>query len=196
MAGTDLRGIGAGGQAYADVGMRAVVAPMVADRSFYEAIPGLREALPPALQQRVDELRLPPTEATLSAIRGALRDWSFDRDQVRPAVAPCIRHHCSDGFVTGCANLAREFEIGLHSHVAELKVQAVTGIGSTATARPRISRPSACSVRISRWPTASGSTMTRWPGSATTAPRSPTTRAATCGSAAGSPRRGRCSSGG
>src|ERR1700756_3579289 len=124
-------------QAYADVGMRAVVAPMVADRSFYEAIPGLLEALPPPLQQRVAELRLPPAEATLSAIRSALSGWSFDRDQVRPAVAPTIPHHCSDGFVTGCADLAREFEIGLHSHVAESKVQAVTGVrlyGHTQTA--------------------------------------------------------------
>src|SRR5216110_2068080 len=45
------------GSAYADVGMRAVIAPMVADRSFYEAIPGLADALPPALQERVASLR-------------------------------------------------------------------------------------------------------------------------------------------
>src|SRR6516165_3183429 len=81
-------GLAQAAQAYADVGMRAVVAPMVADRSFYEAIPGLLDALPPTLQQRVGELRLPPAEATISAIRGALRGWSFNRDQVCPAVAP------------------------------------------------------------------------------------------------------------
>ena len=82
-------------------------------------------------------LRLPPAEATLAAIRDALRDWSFDRDRVRPAVAPTIPHHCSDAFISGCADLAREFDIGLHSHVAESKVQAVTGIrlyGRTQTA--------------------------------------------------------------
>src|SRR5580700_3636840 len=39
-------GLALAGKAYADVGMRAVIAPMVADRSFYEAIPGLMEALP------------------------------------------------------------------------------------------------------------------------------------------------------
>jgi guanine deaminase len=124
-------------QAYADVGMRAVVAPMVADRSFYEAIPGLLEALPPPLRQGVAELRPPRAEATLSAIRAALRDWSFDRDRVRPAVAPTIPHHCSDAFILGCAALAQEFDVGLHSHVAESKVQAVTSIrvyGQTQTA--------------------------------------------------------------
>ena len=131
-------GLAQAGQAYADVGMRAVVAPMVADRSFYEAIPGLLEALPPPLRERVAELRLPPAEATISAIRGAFRGWSFDRDRVRPAVAPTIPHHCSDEFISGCAALAREFAIGLHSHVAESKVQAVTGIrvyGHTQTAQ-------------------------------------------------------------
>src|SRR5438128_2503394 len=130
-------GLALAGKAYADVGMRAVVAPMVADRSFYEAIPGLHDALPPSLQARVAELRLPPAEATLMGIRTALRDWPFDRDQVRPAVAPTIPHHCSDLFISGCADLAREFDVGLHSHVAESKVQAVTGIrvyGRTQTA--------------------------------------------------------------
>src|SRR5262249_59491939 len=116
------------GRAHADVGMRAVVAPMVADRSFYEAIPGLHDALAAPLKERVAELRLPPAEATLAAIRSALQDWPFDRDQIRPAVAPTIPHHCSDAFILGCAGLAREFEIGLHSHVAEPKVQAVPGI--------------------------------------------------------------------
>src|SRR5271169_825196 len=130
-------GLAQAAAAYADVGMRAVVAPMVADRSFYEAIPGLLEALPLPLQQGVAELRPPPAEATLSAIRAILRDWSFDRDQVRPAVAPTIPQHCSDAFILGCADLAREFGIGLHSHIAESKVQAVTGIrvyGRTQTA--------------------------------------------------------------
>jgi 5-methylthioadenosine/S-adenosylhomocysteine deaminase len=123
--------------AYAEAGIRAVIAPMVADRTFFEVIPGLAEALPASLREPVAALRLAPGEATLAAIRAVLRDWSFDRDKVRPAVAPTIPHHCSDEFILGCADLAREFDIGLHSHVAESKVQAVTGIrlyGRTQTA--------------------------------------------------------------
>ncbi|MGE0260976.1 MAG: amidohydrolase family protein, partial [Alphaproteobacteria bacterium] len=114
--------------AYAEVGMRAVIAPMVADRTFYEAIPGLADALPPVLRERVGAMRLPPGEATVAAIRDALHHWPFDRDRICPAVAPTIPHHCSDAFILGCAALARDFDVGLHSHVAESKVQAVTGI--------------------------------------------------------------------
>ncbi|HEV2335726.1 MAG TPA: amidohydrolase family protein [Stellaceae bacterium] len=123
--------------AYAEIGLRAVIAPMVADRSFYEAIPGLAEALPTTLRERVAALRLAPGEATLAAIGAIVRDWRFDRDRVRPAVAPTIPQHCSDPFILGCAALAREFDLGLHSHVAESKVQAVAGIrvyGQTQTA--------------------------------------------------------------
>ena len=130
-------GLAQAAQAYADVGMRAVVAPMIADRSFYEAIPGLHDALPPPLKESVANLRLPPADTTLAAIRSALHDWPLDREQVRPAVAPTIPHHCSDAFILGCAQLARDFDVGLHSHVAESKVQAVTGIrlyGCTLTA--------------------------------------------------------------
>ena len=132
-----VEGLSLVGQAYADVGMRAVIAPMVADRSFYEAIPGLHDALPEPLKERVAALRLAPGEETIAAIRGALRGWTFDRDRVRPAVAPTIPHHCSDAFILDCAGLAREFGVGLHSHVAESKVQAVTGVrlyGRTQTA--------------------------------------------------------------
>lgn len=130
-------GLAACAQAYADLGMRAVVAPMVADRSFFEAIPGLMDALPPSLQKDVERLRLAPFEASLAAMRAALHGWRFDRDRIRMAVAPTIPHHCSDDFMTGCARLAREYGVGLHSHVQESKVQVIAGLkryGKTLTA--------------------------------------------------------------
>ena len=123
--------------AYQEVGMRAVIAPMVADRTFYEAIPGLHDALPDTLKERVAALRLAPGAATLDAIRSAFGELSLDRDRVRLAVAPTIPHHCSDDFILGCASLARDFDVGLHSHVAESKVQAIAGLrlyGKTLTA--------------------------------------------------------------
>src|SRR4029079_18195173 len=100
-----VEGMEACGRAYADAGMRAVLAPMVAELSFYEAIPGLLDAMPPALQKEVERLRLAPGDATLKAMRAAMHGWKFDRAQVRPAVAPTIPHHCSDDFMRNCATL-------------------------------------------------------------------------------------------
>src|SRR5262245_5852759 len=59
-----VEGLSAMARAYEEVGMRAVLAPMVADLSFFEAIPGLMECLPPALQKEIDSFRLAPSTAT------------------------------------------------------------------------------------------------------------------------------------
>lgn len=123
-----VEGLEAAGRAYREVGMRAVLAPMVADRTFFEAIPGLMEALPGPLQKEVERLRLAPWQTTLDNIRKALHGWKFDRDEVRPAVAPTIPLHCSDEFMVGCGKLAREYGAGLHTHVSESKVQAIAGL--------------------------------------------------------------------
>lgn len=113
-------------KAYADAGMRAVVAPMVADIAFFDAIPGLADALPDALQREVEALRLAPADATLTAIRSAIDHWSGPAT-IRPAVAPTIPHHCTDAFMTGCRDIARDHGLGLHSHVAKSRMQAVVG---------------------------------------------------------------------
>src|SRR5882757_7689596 len=80
-----VEGMDACGRAYADAGMRAVLAPMVAEFSFYESMPGLLDTMPPALQKEVECLRLAPGEATLTAMRQSMQAWAFDREQVRPA---------------------------------------------------------------------------------------------------------------
>jgi guanine deaminase len=130
-------GLDAVGRAYADVGMRAVVAPMVADRTFFEAIPGLMDVLTPGLRKAVDTLRLAPWKTSIANMRKAWRGWTLDRSDVRLGVAPTIPHHCSDDFIRACVALAREHDAGLHTHVAESKVQAVVGLklyGKTLTA--------------------------------------------------------------
>lgn len=56
-------------RAYADVGMRAVVSPMIADRTFYQAIPGLLDAFPTELRSLAEAMRMAPGDATLAPIR-------------------------------------------------------------------------------------------------------------------------------
>ncbi|MCC7425708.1 MAG: amidohydrolase family protein [Alphaproteobacteria bacterium] len=121
-------GLDAVAGAYAEAGMRAVVAPMVADLTLYEAIPGLMDALPAALQKEVARLRLAPWQTSLANIEASLKAWKWSSAGVRPAVAPTIPLHCCDEFMCGCARLAREHGAPLHTHVGESKVQAIAGI--------------------------------------------------------------------
>ncbi|WP_231714794.1 amidohydrolase family protein [Enhydrobacter aerosaccus] len=132
-----VEGLTAVGQAYADVGMRAVLAPMVADTSFFDAIPGLMERLPPALQKDVGRFALAPYKASVAQMKKALHGWKLSRQGVHLAVAPTIPHHCSRAFLLACLKLSKDYGTGLHSHVAESKVQVIAGYrqyGSTLTA--------------------------------------------------------------
>ena len=51
-------GLAAVARAYADVGMRAVLAPMIADKTLFHAIPGLLDALPADLRDIVGKFDL------------------------------------------------------------------------------------------------------------------------------------------
>ncbi len=52
-----VEGINAVARAYPDVGMRAVIAPMMADTTFYRAIPGLIDAMPPDLREKAEAVQ-------------------------------------------------------------------------------------------------------------------------------------------
>ena len=124
-------------EGYAEVGIRAVVAPMLANRTIFDAVPGLLAALPDDLRQQAANITLATVEQGIGGLRHALDTWPFDRDQSRLAVAPTIPLHCSDELLTACGRLARDFDTGLHSHVAESKIQALSGVeryGATITA--------------------------------------------------------------
>jgi guanine deaminase len=132
-----LDGLEAAARGYREAGVRTMLAPMVADHSFYEAIPGLMETLPPTLRKEVERFRLAPAAETLGALKRIIAGWHFDPDEARLALAPTIPLHCSDAFILSCRDLAREAALGLHMHLAESKVQAVSGLrryGKTLTA--------------------------------------------------------------
>lgn len=121
-------GVHAVARAYHDIGMRAVVAPMMADRTLYQALPGLLEAMPEAMRDEARKLAAAPYEASIEACKALFDRWPFDRERVRPALAPTIPLHCSDEFLVACHRLSTEYDIGLQTHLAETKAQAVLAV--------------------------------------------------------------------
>ena len=113
--------------AYASVGIRAVVAPMMADRTLYQAYPELLASLPEAMQPVLAALRASDPDTCLAVVRQAALDWPFDSDRVRLGIAPTIPLHCSDAFMQGCAALSAEFNLPMQTHLAESQQQAVFG---------------------------------------------------------------------
>ena len=115
-------------RAYADAGVRALVAPAVADLLFYEWVPGLMDALPDDLRKEVERRRPASGPDILKVVReGLLRFHDTAGGRVRLAVAPTIPAQCTDDFLLASRRLADEFGAGLHTHLAESKVQALSG---------------------------------------------------------------------
>jgi 5-methylthioadenosine/S-adenosylhomocysteine deaminase len=113
-------------RAYTDVGLRVVLAPAMADLVFHHTVPGLLELLPADLRQTVEGLQAAPTEGLLQIAEDAVQRWNGAASgRVRVAVSPTIPGQCSDTFFAGCVRLARDYGVGLHTHLAESKVQAI-----------------------------------------------------------------------
>jgi hypothetical protein len=91
-------GVEAVARAYSDAGMRATIAPMMADRSFYEAIPGLAEALPPELREQALKAKYAPYKETLSSVARLLHGWKYDHDSIRPALGRRSRTTAATSF--------------------------------------------------------------------------------------------------
>jgi guanine deaminase len=119
-------GITEAARAYNDVGVRVTMAPMVADRSLYEAVSGLMGALPADLRTFAGSLKPQPWSDTMASVKNLAKQWHFDSAWARLGLAPTIPAHCSDDLLTACRDLSMEYGLPLHSHVAESKVQLVS----------------------------------------------------------------------
>jgi cytosine/adenosine deaminase-related metal-dependent hydrolase len=119
-------GFAAVARAYADVGMRAVLAPMVADKTLFHAIPGLLDALPADLRDAVGRFGLGAGDETIAAVEAIAAARSNLPDRISLAIAPTIPHHCTERFLRQCADIADGHDLRIHMHIAESRLQAVT----------------------------------------------------------------------
>ncbi|WP_299783753.1 amidohydrolase family protein [uncultured Marivita sp.] len=71
LPGPTVEGTHAVAHAYHDVGLRAVVAPMIADQTIYQALPGLLEAFDGPLKDAVAAMTLPDWDSTMQHVRRA-----------------------------------------------------------------------------------------------------------------------------
>ena len=131
-----VEGIEAVAAGYEDIGVRSTIAPMMADITLYKAIPEFLEAFPYRYQTLFSEIQASPTEKLLNTCKSLLHKWPFDIERSKVALAPTVPLFCTDQFLLGCRDLSDQFEVGLHMHLSESRIQAVKGIqnyGKTLT---------------------------------------------------------------
>jgi len=122
-----VEGLDAMADAYAAVGLRAVLAPMVSDLTFFQATPGLIDALPEAHRARAANMRMPLAADILAAIGTAAQGWSHGRRNIRLGCAPTIPLHGSEEFLRGCRALSAEYGLPMQTHVSESRYQNASG---------------------------------------------------------------------
>jgi guanine deaminase len=135
--GPTVEGLDVMAEAYATVGLRAVLAPMVGDRTFFQATTGLIEALPAEHRARAAAMSMAGPDDILAAIDTAARGWRHAGNGIALGIAPTIPLHCSDDFMRGCQRLADEHGFRMQTHVSEARYQAAGGevtYGSTLLA--------------------------------------------------------------
>lgn len=114
--------------AYRDVGLRALVAPCVADIPYHQSIPGFAERLPEPLRRSIDRL-FPARDGKelLAIVRQGALSWraAYGKDAcVRVGLAPVIPERCSDEFLVNSRDLAAELGLPIQMHFVETRVQA------------------------------------------------------------------------
>lgn len=142
-----VEGLTAIGQAYDSVGLRAVIAPMVADRTLYEANPAMMAALPSELQDAVKRIQLPSAAQLINACRQAQAAWPFDRQMLQLGMGPAIPMHCSDDLLQACGQISSELNVPLQTHLLESRVQAIFGTSQGESPTRRLQRLGCLSAR-------------------------------------------------
>jgi len=115
-------------QAYRDAGMRAVIAPVLADRAVADTMPlepadlagldiaayGSRPAMPAAEQ--------------IALVTDFVRRWHGHEGRLSAAIGPSAPQRCSDALLLAAGGLAARHDLIMHMHLLETQAQREMGL--------------------------------------------------------------------
>lgn len=113
--GQELETIAAAARAYQEIGIRAVIAPLIQDHPMSVALPSGRAGdVLPATEQ---------TAAVLELLETAVLQHHRPEQGLYLAAGPTGFQLCSDALLEGCAALAERYDLCCHTHLLETKAQ-------------------------------------------------------------------------
>ncbi len=112
-------------QAYRDAGLRAWVTVDLWDIGLLDCLPYLRDIVPPDIQREIEALPPTSTRAQLDLFQRHFETWHGAEGRLRIVIAPCGPQRCSAAMLREIARLADAFDIPIHSHTLETRLQAV-----------------------------------------------------------------------
>ena len=115
--------------AWRDSGMRAVIAPVVSDRSVVDTMPFDEDDLS-GLDLSAYGSRPPlPAREQMAIIEAFFHRWHGSADgRIRVAIGPSGPQRCSDDLLIAAADFSRRHDTLLHTHILETRLQREMGL--------------------------------------------------------------------
>ena len=113
-------------EAYRDSGMRAVLGLRFYDAAFADILPD-DDAIPREVAveiEALDPLKPVPLEEVRALTVGAVQRWHGFDGRLAVFPAPSNPERCSDAALVMCGELAERYDLGIHTHLLESRVQA------------------------------------------------------------------------
>ncbi len=121
-------GLEAVAQAYAAIGIRAVIAPIVADKPIVQTLPLDPDDIPPNGGGSYGRAPLMPWTEQLAIVEAFVRRWhGGEGGRITAAIGPSGPQRCSDPLLAAAAELSERHDIVLHAHVLETRAQRAMG---------------------------------------------------------------------
>jgi guanine deaminase len=114
-------------QAYRDAGMRAVIAPIMADRAVADTLPLDAEDLQGADIATYGARPAMPAAEQVALAEGFVRDWHGHEGRITAVVGPSAPQRCSDALLRAAGELAARHGLPIHMHLLETRAQREMG---------------------------------------------------------------------
>lgn len=107
-------------------GVRAVVGPMVSDRTFSDTMPGYVDRLPGPLRAEVlDAPPSPPGRELVERCVAIARRWHGAEGRISVCLSPWAPFGCTDEMLMSVAEASATHRLPVHTHLLETRPQAV-----------------------------------------------------------------------
>lgn len=120
-----LEGTDAVMEAYSDIGMRASVTTNLCDKQWKDKLPYIGELLPQDIKDAYPKAA--DKEEMYELIERMVDKWHIPGGMTNVVLAPVAPQRCTDEFFQGMHKLGEKYNLPVHTHVLETKMQQVTG---------------------------------------------------------------------
>jgi 5-methylthioadenosine/S-adenosylhomocysteine deaminase len=112
-------------RALLQTGLRAVVGPMIADRPFHETLPGFLDRLPAEQRSAALAQTMPGPREQVDGSVAIAKRWNGAEGRMRVCLSPSTPHRSTDALLARVAEASATFDLPVHTHLLETRVQAV-----------------------------------------------------------------------